>query len=474
MDTAHSHPHEPQPLGASLRRSSDDRILLGLCAGLARTAGISTLAARLATVLISFLLLPFVLLTYTVTAVLVPRDDGAALVGSGWRDRRDVWIALALTLLAAPAALSAGSDGGPLFAGHFGFVVVPLIALTAVAFLAVRRDRDRASARADDAWRPQPSAEPAQPAAAPAHQMAADATAETAATAIITPPASDSAADAPEPTRIQATPPAPAAPTGPAAPSGPVFARAPQPPAGPANQKRPGLTLPVLAAVASVPAFFAILLASGGVQPEASSWAVMIAVMAVVSAAGAVAIAILRPSYLGAGLLVLLAAALGVASIGVGQFGAVLDDGVGERAYRVTNPAELTDPFVLGAGEMNIDLRALRLADAQRVTLRARLGFGEMNIAVPRGVRVLTTRASSASALTVTARENGAAATASASAPTIVLDLRARGVNARVVSGRDRDVSNLAVLAESDLGFWSGDRTDAPFSSGPLDTRVAP
>ena len=112
MDTAHAHPDDPQPLGASLRRSSGDRILLGLCAGIARSTNISPLAMRLGTVLVSFILLPFVLLAYTVTAVLVPRDDGAALIGTGWRDRRDVWIALGLTLLAAPVALGAGSAGG--------------------------------------------------------------------------------------------------------------------------------------------------------------------------------------------------------------------------------------------------------------------------------------------------------------------------------------------------------------------------
>ena len=128
MDTAHAHPDDPQPLGASLRRSSDDRILLGLCAGLARNAGISPLAMRLATVLVSFILLPFILVAYVVTAVIVPRDDGAALVGTGWRDRRDVWVALALTLLAAPSALSVSGDG-PFFPHHFGFIAVPIIAL---------------------------------------------------------------------------------------------------------------------------------------------------------------------------------------------------------------------------------------------------------------------------------------------------------------------------------------------------------
>ncbi|MBO9534809.1 MAG: PspC domain-containing protein [Solirubrobacteraceae bacterium] len=484
MDTAHTQPDAPQPLGATLRRRSDDRILLGLCSGLARSAGISPLALRLATLLSAFLLLPFLLVAYVVTAVIVPRDDGAALVGTGWRDRRDVWIALALTLIAAPSALSLGSGDDPFPTGHFGFVIVPLFALGILAFLAVRRDREQGSASmfsSHDAGATTPAAgavAPAQPSEttsvqptvgdAPTTATTAFAAGDTAATTVFGPSAPATTPDA-----------AGAAPAGGSTPpppnEPPTFVRGTTvPPQGP---KRPGLTMPVLGAVAMVPAIFAILLAGGAVDAEASSWSVMLAVMAVVSAAGAVTIAILRPSYLGAGLLVLLAAALGISSIGVGQFGGVIDDGIGEREFRVSTPTELRDPFILGVGQMDIDLRPLELQPGQRVTVHARLGFGELNVAVPRGARILTTAPSNASALAVTARENGAADSASASAPVIVLDLRGRGINARVLSGRDRDVSQLNVLAETDLGFWSGGRRDEPFTEGvpggsPDDPRV--
>lgn len=471
MDTAHAHPDDPQPLGASLRRSSGDRILLGLCAGIARSTNISPLAMRLGTVLVSFILLPFVLLAYTVTAVLVPRDDGAALIGTGWRDRRDVWIALGLTLLAAPVALGAGSAGGPaLWTGHFGFVLLPLMGLAALAFIAMRRDR---AAWSPASPAPTPTPTPTTPAAA---YTVADATAVTSATAPV---------DAPAATDEQSEGPVPDAPgasdgltTERPAGDGPGFASPPPPPQGPTfvrsgsaqppepAPRRPGLTLMVLAAVVAVPAFFGLLLAAGAVDAKPTSWAVMLAVMAVVSAAGAVAIAVLRPSYLGPGLLVLLAAALGISSIAVGQFGKVFEDGVGERDYRVSTRADLATPFVLGAGEMNIDLRPLHVAPNTRYTVHARIGFGEINVAIPRGVRVLTTPQSNASALTTTARENGATDSESATAPTIVLDLRARGANARLVTGQSRDVSQLDVMAETSIGFWNGRRSNGPFAPG--------
>lgn len=483
MDTAHAQPDPPQPLGATLRRSAHDRVLLGLCAGIARSAGLSPLAVRLGTIVVSFLLLPFVLLAYTVAAVIIPRDDGAALVGTGWRDRRDVWIALALTLLAAPAALGAG-DGAAPWNHHFGFAFFPLAVLTGLALLAVHRQGER-DARKATPWTPPAPAHPAAPAqpSAPTEPAtttkvfpAAQATAPTAIVGTDAPSAAEPmtaesadaagaagafGAPATEPPRTEEPPSA-------------TFVRPPaQPPQDPEAPRRPGLTLPVLAAIAAVPAIFGMLLASGAVDAEASSFAVALAAMAVVSAAGAVTIAITRPSYLGPGLLVLLAAALGIASIGVGQFGSVLDDGVGERHYRVTDPAELSTPFVLGAGQLDIDLRTLRLQPRERVMVKARLGFGEMNVAVPEGVRVVTTRESSASELTVTARENGAAASASAAAPTIVLDLRARGVDARVVTGRERDLTNLDVLSETSLGFWNGRRSNAPFVSGALGPLVS-
>lgn len=448
MDTAHAHPDDPQPLGASLRRSSGDRILLGLCAGIARSAGLSPLAVRLGAVLASAIVLPLVLLAYTVTAVLVPRDDGAALLGQGHRDRRDLWIALALTLLAAPAALSVGTDGGPaIFTGGFGFVVLPLIALGGLAFMAMRRDRALAASPATPATASAPYASGVEPMTAETEHVAMPGAAAQAATGATDP------ATAATQVHPGGTPPAEAPPTF-------IQPPAPTPPA----PQRPGLTLPVLAAVAAVPAILAILLTTGAVDASAATWATALAIMAVISAGGAVAIAVLRPSYLSAAFLVLLAAMLGVSSIGVSQVGPVLDDGVGQRTYRATSPADLGTPYVLGAGQLDIDLRALRLQPRERITVQARLGFGELNIAVPRGTRIVTTRASSADELRTTARENGAPDSASAAAPTIVLDLRGRGVDAILRTGSGQRLTDLNVLARTEFGFWRGGRSDSPFT----------
>ncbi|MBJ7471694.1 MAG: PspC domain-containing protein [Solirubrobacteraceae bacterium] len=453
MDPTHTAPPPigPHPLGASLRRSSSDRLLLGLCGGVARSLDVSPTGARIATLLLGVILLPAAVLAYLVTAAILPADDETVLVGKGERKQRDVTTALLLTFIAAPLVIGAGAAWGL----TSGPLVWPLLLVGAGAALGVALYRPATPGEA--------------PSVAPTTAMAAGGTATPAETAVTAVVASDTASEADasntgeaaEATAIQPAPPAP--PSGP-----PTFVKhgdlPPHPPAGdpppPSSGRRRGLALPVIALMAIVPAAFAFLYAVGAIEGGWDTWAIMLAVLALIAAGGAVAIAVLRPSYLGPALLVILAATLGTVSIAISQVGPLLDDGVGERTYRPQAVSEIEPVYVHGIGALTLDLRDLDLRRGSRTPIRVQLGLGEVVVAVPRGVRVVATPDSSLTDLTTSARRNGASDAASASAPTIVLDFALRGGNVRLVAGNATDVRNLELLAEQATGFWEPDGND--------------
>lgn len=467
MDSSHTAPPSAghHPLGASLRRSSSDRLLLGLCGGVARALDVNVTAVRLATLLLGIALLPATVLAYLVTAVILPADDGTVLVGHGERRSRDVTAALLLTFVGAPLVIGAGAAWGL----TSGPLVWPLMLLGAGAAIGIALYRPRAGT-ASPAFGAAPAQSPTpQPAVQdmPAPQ-AAQAFDDTAVTAI-QPAAPEPVVDAmaPEP-QAEETGSVDEPPTSAYEP--PTFVKHPVPPThdpsvDPATPPaRRGLVLPVISTMALIPAVFAVLFTVGAIDGGWSTWAVMLAVLALTAAAGAVLTALLRPSYLGAALLVILAATLGTASIAVSQVGPLLDDGVGERTYRPQSVAEIQPLYVLGMGALDLDLRDVELRRGSRTPIRVELGFGEVRIAIPEGVRVVAAPGSSLTGVTTSARRNGASAATSASAPTLVLDVAMRGANVQLLTGESSNFDNLDILAEQSGGFWDpdgeGDRFD--------------
>ncbi len=67
-----------------------------------------------------------------------------------------------------------------------------------------------------------------------------------------------------------------------------------------------------------------------------------------------------------------------------------LQGGVGDREYRPASVSDLRSVYRLGAGELDLDLRDLRPEAMQTVDVTARVGVGEVEITVPRGVCVQT------------------------------------------------------------------------------------
>lgn len=497
----------PHLLGSSLRRSTGDRMLLGVCGGVAEATGTNVTAVRLGTWALAVVLLPVALLGYLVTALIMPRDDGATLVGPGERNRRDVITAVLTTFVAAPIVLGA-ADGSLITTGD-AFPVL-FLGTIAIGVALILRNRRASSPPVTTAGPGNTTAFPGASAGDPFSGTVTgpytDATttfvpsaaatagpdlvkAAEAPTTIGAGPAAalegdaEHAGDEPsesseaptfvrtgsmpltgdEPTFVRPGGPTPPTgggggwgegPGGPAAEGPGAFMPPPAP-----TPKRRGLALPVLSVMALIPSAFAVLLAAGLIDSTPTSWSVMLALMAVAAAGGAVAIAILRPSYLGAGLLVALAATFGAMSIGVNQFGPVLDEGLGERTYRPAAADELRTPYLLGAGELTIDLRDLPLAKGSRTRIDARLGFGQLRVVVPKGVRVTAAPGSEATGLTASARQTGATPTQAASAPVIELDIDVRGAQIDLLTGNAVNYANLEVIKSESTGFWGSDTT---------------
>lgn len=453
MESTHTAvpPAGAEPLGASLRRSSSDRLLLGLCAGIARSMNTNPTTVRIATVVVAVIFLPAVVLAYLVTAAILPRDDGAVLVGAGDRDRQDVATALAITLVGAPLVIGAGAAWGL----TSGPLVWPLLVLGAGAAFALTLSRSSTAPAPTPTWTPTVHHTAASEAPTTVGQTEGGETSDD------PPPPTGEPLDTEvhpgQPPRF--TPPPPPPPGG----DSPTFVKPGDGPPRPPEPPRRGLALPVISAMALVPAIFAVLFAAGVIDGGWQTWAIMLAVLAVVSAVGAIAIALLRPSYLGAALLVILAALLGVSSIALSQVGPVLDEGVGEQTYRPQSVTEIQPLYEHGAGQLNLDLRDLELRRGSRTTVRAEIGFGEIRIAVPRGVRVVSAPGSSLTGVVTSARRNGASDAASAAAPTIVLDAQARAGEVSLLAGTSPDINDLEVLARDDTGFWESDNNPSRF-----------
>jgi len=79
-----------------------------------------------------------------------------------------------------------------------------------------------------------------------------------------------------------------------------------------------------------------------------------------------------------AALIVAVVASAAVAVAAIGNLG----DGVGDRTYRVSSPADLSQTYKLGIGTLELDLSHAQLP-AGRTPLRLRVGLGRVHLVVP-------------------------------------------------------------------------------------------
>jgi phage shock protein PspC (stress-responsive transcriptional regulator) len=159
----------PPATGRRLTRSSDDRVVAGVCGGLARYTGIDPVVFRVV-VAVAAVLGGSGVLAYLVAWLVIPKDDAPSHVES-FVDRRGrdlpKWAAITIGIVVVVAVLSIFDGPWPFFRGGFGLIVVLAIGV----WLWVRHD-DRPAAPAPPATvAPAPLDVPPAPAAtAPAKE----------------------------------------------------------------------------------------------------------------------------------------------------------------------------------------------------------------------------------------------------------------------------------------------------------------
>jgi phage shock protein PspC (stress-responsive transcriptional regulator) len=338
-----------------LRRTRDDRIVVGVCAGLARILGVPALLVRLVALALAVAVPPLALIAYAGLAVAMPRDDGRALLGGRPEDRRETmvgWILIGVALISLAAGLESSMLGGP----------GGLVLLAAGIVLVVVHHQRRES---------EPEAANPGPAAPVTPTFAAPAPARRARVDLPYPgpvrPTAAAAVSAGEATR---TMPMSAAPTAATAPRSAV-------------SREPSVALFGLAALLGASMIALVLGALGAFDASARGVAVALGLGALAMTAAAIVLARRR----GAFVLIALAGLLALAAAGTAAVGDEVDRGVGERIHVVETPAGLAGEHDLGIGSLTIDVtRGALVSEVSAV--RARLGIGELVIRVPEGVGV--------------------------------------------------------------------------------------
>lgn len=148
-----------------LRRTAGDRVVLGVCGGIARTLGARPLLVRAGAVLLAAIAFPLVLAVYAAAALIVPRDDGRVLLGGEPADGREQLLGWTVVLSAGFLVLVDGSDPSQLVWPALDRSAMPFVVI-AIAALLLREGRGGAAAPAVPGAQP-PGTPPAGPAPQP-------------------------------------------------------------------------------------------------------------------------------------------------------------------------------------------------------------------------------------------------------------------------------------------------------------------
>lgn len=341
-----------------LRRDGQRKMLLGVCAGIARTLDADPVLIRAVVIVIGLLAGPLAVIAYVATAVITPRDDGRMLLSGDPPDSRENWLGWVGVIVAACLLIASG----PVFDGPWDGdpVAMPLLAVALIAGVVVliRANRDRQAPPVDATTGTAMTAD-----AAPADPV-------TAATAV-TPP--DQAPTAPLPAVRTYAPRG-----GDTAQHSPV----PPPPSEPAG---PSIFLPTAGAITGAAAIAVLIDALGIADLSATAVAVLLAVGAL--GAGAAA-AFARTGMRGRVLTLVLAIVLALSGAATAALDEQFADGVGYRTIRPAIAADLEPEYRLGVGLLELDLRDTALP-AGVTNVRAHVGAGDIQLRVAPDVQVV-------------------------------------------------------------------------------------
>jgi phage shock protein PspC (stress-responsive transcriptional regulator) len=148
----------------AFRRSGDDSMLLGVCAGVGRALGVATVWVRLGALALVAILPALGVLVYALLGVVVRREDGRLALGGTPADSRETVVGWGLVALAVIGAT--GSGEGFLLTTSSPLLLLACAAAAAVVAQTARRKASRGGW--DEGGRPAPAPGPAPAPAAPA------------------------------------------------------------------------------------------------------------------------------------------------------------------------------------------------------------------------------------------------------------------------------------------------------------------
>ncbi len=386
------------PAGPRLARSTDDKIVSGLCGGLGRHFGVDPVMFRIAFVVLALAGGSGVLL-YLVGWLLVPDDRSGATILDRARHGHSSQV-LAAVLLAGGAIVvfdRLGDHGG---GGWFGGLV--LLGVGA-AVLWSRRGQSTALPPSPPAPPPPPPSPPSPPPPwAPPPPLPLSSPGFTG-----EPPTSEVPTSEVPSTEV---PTSPSADPGDTATAGLAPGRSPdattvcEPAGSPVPPvrcaRRPpsvlmAATFSVLAILAGV---LALLVVTGTADvPVAVGLALALLVVGVALVVG---------GWRGrARWLIPVGVVLGVALLGASAVDVPLRGGVGDHAYRLRAVSDLRSPYRLAAGDLEVDLSGLDLSSTS-ATVTATVGAGELLVVVPDGAEVIVDAHVGAGTMTVFGRQS--------------------------------------------------------------------
>jgi phage shock protein C len=133
-------PSDAPPPRPALRRSSDDRVIAGVCGGLARTVGIDAVIVRLLFVVFT-LAGGSGLVLYVLAWIVMPEDDGTTPARTSGDRAQTAAGALFGLVLVLVGAWMLVDRYAPRFVDRIGDAFWPLLLVVAGIALILRRDR---------------------------------------------------------------------------------------------------------------------------------------------------------------------------------------------------------------------------------------------------------------------------------------------------------------------------------------------
>ncbi len=336
-----------------LRRSDDDRLVAGVCGGVARRLDVDPVLVRVLTVVLCFVGLAGVIL-YVAGWLLLPEDDEPSSLVARWFDLgasqtqvRDVGLVGAGVL----AVVAVVGDGGWGWGGGAVWLVAVVGLPVAFVVWLARRAGTRPAA-ADPTSTSSSGTDQGVTSASPAPGWPGG-------------PEDTAVLERPAPTRVDDVPPPPPA------------SRRPARPKPPRRPREPYSWVPTLLGLSLAAIALAVLRLA--VDPAWPSYAAL--ALAVLGA-----VLVLSTFTRGGGPLVL----VGLVLLPLLALGSVLPTlRTGEDVVRPAATAELLPDYALGAGRFELDLRALDdPSELRGRTISVETGVGETVVIVPDGVPV--------------------------------------------------------------------------------------